>query len=89
MALLIIFLIQITYQFNSENGTFTFRGEERGSFYIEGEGIFRHWTEEAIKRAGFGISETMTIPYIKLIAWMAKNGNLISKSKSERFQLNL
>jgi iron complex transport system ATP-binding protein len=53
-------------KFNTENGTFTFRGEERGSFFIEGDGIIHHWTEEAVKRSGFGISDVKTFPYIKI-----------------------
>jgi iron complex transport system ATP-binding protein len=52
-------------KFNSENGTFTFRGEERGTYYLEGDGIMRYWTEEAIKRSGFGISSVKKIPFIK------------------------
>lgn len=51
-------------QFNSENGTFSFRSEEKGAIYIKGEGIKRHWTEKAINRAGFSVSQTKTIPYI-------------------------
>jgi iron complex transport system ATP-binding protein len=51
-------------QFNSEHGTFSFRSEDRGSIYIDGEGILRHWTEKAIKRTGFSVSEVKTIPYI-------------------------
>lgn len=52
-------------KFNTENGTFTFRGEARGSYYIDGEGIILHWTEEAVKRSGFGISDIKKHPYIK------------------------
>lgn len=51
-------------QFNSENGTFSFRMEDKGSIYIDGEGVLRHWTEKAINRAGFAISSVKTIPYI-------------------------
>jgi iron complex transport system ATP-binding protein len=51
-------------QFNSEHGTFSFRSEDRGSIYVDGEGILRHWTEKAINRAGFSVSQVKTIPYI-------------------------
>ena len=44
-------------RFNSEDGTFSFRSEEREAIYIEGDGIIRHWTEKAINRAGFSVSE--------------------------------
>ncbi len=51
--------------FNSEDGTFSFRNEYKGRIYIEGSGIRRRWTEKAISRAGFSVSEEKTIPYIK------------------------
>ena len=51
-------------QFNSENGTFSIRNENRGSIYVEGEGILKHWTVKAINRAGFSVSEVKTSPYI-------------------------
>ena len=35
-----------------------------GSIYLEGKGILRHWTEKAVNRAGFSVSEKMTTPYI-------------------------
>ena len=50
--------------FNSEHDTFSFRSEDKGSIYLEGYGIRRHWTEKAIKRTGFSVSEVKTIPYI-------------------------
>jgi iron complex transport system ATP-binding protein len=52
--------------FNSENGTFSFSSEEKGSIYIEGEGLKRRWTEKAINRAGFTVSEMKTTPYITI-----------------------
>ena len=39
-------------QFNSDNGTFSFKKEDRGEIYLEGKGKLRHWTEKAINRAG-------------------------------------
>jgi iron complex transport system ATP-binding protein len=51
-------------KFNAEKGTFSFRMEDNGSIYIEGEGILKHWTEKAVNRAGFDISAVKTIPYI-------------------------
>jgi iron complex transport system ATP-binding protein len=51
-------------KFNSEHGTFSFRLDDHGSIYIEGEGLLRHWTEKAVERAGFSISAARTIPYI-------------------------
>lgn len=51
-------------KYNSEHGTFSFRSEEKGWIYVEGDGICRHWTEKAINRAGFSVSAVKTTPYI-------------------------
>lgn len=72
-------------KFNTENGTFTFRGEERGSYYIEGDGILRHWTEEAVKRSGFGISDFKALPYIKTCSGNINKWQIISESGSVGF----
>jgi len=53
-----------TVRFNSEEGTFSFRTEEKGIMYVEGEGYKKHWTEKAINRAGFTISKEKTMPFI-------------------------
>ena len=53
-----------TVLFNSEDGTFSFRGDKRGSIYINGEGSKRHWTEKAINRAGFTVSKEKTKTFI-------------------------
>jgi iron complex transport system ATP-binding protein len=51
-------------QFNSENGTFSINRESRGSIHIEGKGIYRHWTEKALNRSGFSVSESVTSPSV-------------------------
>ena len=51
-------------QFNSSDGTFSFRSDPLGSIYIDGESVKRYWTEKAINRAGYKISIEMTDPYI-------------------------
>jgi iron complex transport system ATP-binding protein len=51
-------------QFNPENGTFSFRGKEKGNIYVEGSGVRKKWVEKAVTRAGYSISETNTSPYI-------------------------
>ncbi len=53
-------------QFNSMNGTFTFITEERGTIYVKGDGRRKHWIENAINRAGFMTSSSMTDPYISV-----------------------
>jgi iron complex transport system ATP-binding protein len=51
-------------QFNSRTGSFSLRIEKRGSIFIEGEGNDKHWTKEAVQRAGLTISVKKTDPYI-------------------------
>jgi iron complex transport system ATP-binding protein len=72
-------------QFNSETGTFSFREEEKGSLFIEGDGVVRHWTEEAVIRAGFSISKVKITPYIKVISGANKSWQLISENSTEEF----
>jgi iron complex transport system ATP-binding protein len=52
--------------FNSENGSYTFKNESRGTVYVEGAETYRHWTEEALKRAGYSISPDRIFPSIKI-----------------------
>jgi iron complex transport system ATP-binding protein len=53
-------------RFDSADGTYSFRDEIRGSVYIAGDGRRRHWTEEAVRRAGFSVSKEMTPVHIML-----------------------
>jgi len=62
-----------TVQFNSDNGTFSFRSKQKKNIYLEGEGPIRHWTDKAVNRVGFSVSDVKTIPYI--IAPSEKNSN--------------
>jgi iron complex transport system ATP-binding protein len=72
-------------QFNSENGTFSIRNENRGSIYVAGEGILKHWTEKAINRAGFSVSEIQTSPYIIVPDVSSSNWQLVSLSSKQTF----
>jgi iron complex transport system ATP-binding protein len=71
--------------FDSENGNFSFRGEERGELYIEGDGHLRHWTAEAIKRAGFSVAEVRTKSYIKVTSIYKNKWQLISQDSMAEF----
>lgn len=62
-----------TVQFNSDNGTFSFRSKQKKNIYLEGEGPIRHWTDKAVNRVGFSVSDVKTTPYI--IAPSEKNSN--------------
>ena len=53
-------------KFNSENGIYTFIGENKGAIYIEGDAILKQWTVKAVKRSGYSVSESNTIPKLKV-----------------------
>jgi iron complex transport system ATP-binding protein len=54
--------------FNSVDGSFSFLNESRGMLYIDGEGMLKKWTERAVIRAGYSLSENKSAPYIKIIS---------------------
>lgn len=73
--------------FDSENGTFSFRNETHSSIYIEGEGDKRRWTERAIGRAGFMVSDTkkyvsVTIPSDNNSYWLLKTASAETRVRS-------
>jgi iron complex transport system ATP-binding protein len=72
-------------KYNSDYGTFSFIGEERGEIFIEGEGIFRHWTEKAVNRAGYTVSKTKTDPLIIVPSGESKNWLLVTDITSTEF----
>lgn len=73
-------------EFNAEQGTFLFKSGRRGSIYIEGEGIMRHWTERAVSRAGFSISEIPSEPSVTVPGdekcWILNTGGVDRKFDS-------
>jgi len=71
--------------FNSKDGTFSFRGEVRGSIYVEGSGNRRKWTEKAIKRSGFRVSQEMTDPYIIVSSDSKLSWKLVSDNTPKEF----
>jgi iron complex transport system ATP-binding protein len=52
--------------FNSVNGTFSFRKESKGKIYVEGTGMLRQWTENAVIRAGYSVADIKTDPFISI-----------------------
>ena len=74
-----------TVLFNSEDGTFSFRSDTKGSLYIEGEGNKRHWTEKAINRAGFTVSDEKSFPYIIIPSGSNKNWQLSTGTFIQEF----
>jgi iron complex transport system ATP-binding protein len=47
-------------KFNNEDGSFSFRKENRSKIYIAGDGKMKFWTEKAVIRAGYAVSDTRT-----------------------------
>lgn len=74
-------------QFNSENGTFSFRSKEKGRIYVEGDGIRKHWVEKAINRAGYSISEVRTMPYILIPPGKKSEYQFITHNSRQQFRL--
>lgn len=64
--------------FNSVDGTFSFRSEAPAKIFIEGNGEKRHWTEKAVNRAGFKVSDEITTNYIILPSKDMKEWQLVS-----------
>lgn len=67
-------------RFNQADGSFTFRNEFRGNIRISGDGIAKVWTEKALNRAGYSVSDgntEMTI-HINITKsskrWVLENG---------------
>jgi iron complex transport system ATP-binding protein len=72
-------------QFNSDDGTFSFRSDPGSSIYVEGEGIKRYWTEKAINRAGYIVSKEKTDPFIITPSQKNLNWQLVSDSGNQEF----
>ncbi len=50
--------------FDPEHGIYTFTTGNSGTIHIEGDEELRRWTEKAVMRVGFSLSEMKTDPYI-------------------------
>ena len=72
-------------KFNSSDGSFIFRNESRGKLFIEGEGNRRKWTERALSRAGYVVSDSITNPYIVVPVLADQPWKLIADRKEFSF----
>jgi iron complex transport system ATP-binding protein len=72
-------------RFNSENGTFSSLNKGMRSIFVDGEGMKKYWTEKALSRIGFLVSEVKTNPYISVPAYGDINWHLISQNTCEDF----
>jgi iron complex transport system ATP-binding protein len=55
-------------RFNQGDGSFSFRNEFKGNINISGEGISRVWTEKALNRAGYDVSQKNATINIEVIS---------------------
>ena len=72
-------------RFNSGEGSFSFLNDSRGNIFIQGEGILRRWTEKAVSRAGYLVSDSKTNPYIQIPSLANKEWLLIEDSTTAGF----
>ncbi len=45
-------------QFNSNDGSFTIRNDEKGKIVVRGKGVKKYWTEKALLRSGYAVIES-------------------------------
>jgi iron complex transport system ATP-binding protein len=68
-------------RFNQADGSFTFRNEFKGNFNLKGEGIGRLWTEKALNRAGYSISDNIEKLQIKVVNLNSRYRWLVDKGE--------
>jgi iron complex transport system ATP-binding protein len=73
------------FSFNNNDGTFKFRKESRGKIFVDGNGLLRTWTEKAVIRAGYSVSEIKTDPYISILPGSGERLTYISGNIKTNF----
>ncbi len=71
--------------FNSSEGSFTFTKEPRNKISVLGEGIIRKWTERAVIRAGYSVSEQENDLIIKIPDKKTRKWQLLKEESTEHF----
>jgi hypothetical protein len=74
-------------EFNSNDGSFTIRNEEKGRIIIKGDGRKKYWTEKALVRAGYGIVDSepavvVEVPSSSNSTWKCKANGLSAEFDS-------
>ena len=72
-------------KYNAEHGTFIFSGSPKKYVYLAGEGVMRGWTEKALTRSGFGLSEDKSMTYIDVPSGDNKCWNVVSSNVEYQF----
>jgi len=68
-------------EFNSNDGSFKIRNEEKGRIIVKGDGIKKRWTEKALMRAGYGIVDSgseveVEVPSLSNSTWKCRTKGL-------------
>jgi len=71
--------------FNSADGSFSFRNQSRGIIRVEGEGMLRNWSEKALIRAGYAISEISSAPFIRIPDLSNEKWEMVKDGRSKEF----
>jgi iron complex transport system ATP-binding protein len=71
-------------RFNRTDGNFIFRNEFKGNINIRGEGICRLWTEKAINRAGYSVSEENAEMEIEVFSTPGENKWILENSQNKK-----
>jgi iron complex transport system ATP-binding protein len=67
-------------RFNQLDGSFSFRNDFKGNISLRGEGITRLWTEKALNRVGYAVSEKDAVMVIKIIQGQEGNRWIVEKA---------
>jgi iron complex transport system ATP-binding protein len=73
-------------QFSKTDGGFSFQHESRGSVSVKGEGIMLKWTERALLRAGYTLSDSLSELTVRVPSKTGEEWLLISDSSSTAFR---
>lgn len=73
------------FQYNSENGTYSFITGSRGEINVAGDGIMLHYTKKALNRAGFSVSEGERQPFLRLPSGSCRSWQFIDGSGVTEF----
>jgi iron complex transport system ATP-binding protein len=68
-------------KFNREDGSFTFRNIYKGDIRLIGKGLVRIWTEKAINRAGYSVSEKNSDISIEILNGSEGNKWMVEKNQ--------
>jgi iron complex transport system ATP-binding protein len=72
--------------FNNIDGSFSFKSETRGCMHVKGEGILKIWTEKAVKRAGYTITDENILPSLQIPGPSSSEWKLQTKNQLMDFK---